>query len=246
MIPKVIHYCWFGRGKYPSITKKCISSWKKYCPDFEIKCWNEDNYDVHKNPYVWEAYQKKKWAFVSDFARLDIVYHHGGIYLDTDVELIKSLDSLLEESCFLASAADGSGISTGLGFGAEEGHEAIRAMLHTYDDRHFVVNGGIDLTACVTINSAPFLQQGYDSRLREKQTVMNALILPSSYFDPIDGPSSELHQTEETIGIHRATCSWYTGFPRLKALLRISIGLDNVVKIKKWARQIGRRRKGDR
>lgn len=98
MIPKVINFCWFGHGKYPDIVEKCIDSWKRNCPDYEIKLWNESNYDVRKNQYVQEAYENKKWAFVSDYARLDILYEFGGFYLDTDVELVKSLDELTKLS----------------------------------------------------------------------------------------------------------------------------------------------------
>lgn len=118
MIPKIIHYCWFGGGELPQMQKKCIESWKKFCPDYEIKEWNESNYDVHKVPYISEAYDAGKMAFVSDYARLDIIYKHGGIYLDTDVEIIKSLEPLLEHTCFLGAERDGI-VATGLGFGAE-------------------------------------------------------------------------------------------------------------------------------
>ena len=95
-IPKKIHYCWFGRNEIPEKTLRCIESWKKYCPDYEIIQWNEDNYDINKIPYMKDAYKEKKWAFVSDYARLDVIYQYGGIYLDTDVELVNSLDDLLE------------------------------------------------------------------------------------------------------------------------------------------------------
>lgn len=101
MIPKKIHYCWFGRNPLPELARRCIESWKKYCPDYEIIEWNEDNYDINKIPYVKEAYQAKKWAFVTDYVRLDVVNKFGGIYLDTDVELLKSLDSLLKYKAFL-------------------------------------------------------------------------------------------------------------------------------------------------
>lgn len=101
MIPKVIHYCWFGDKPIPKMAKKCLKSWGKYCPGYEIKLWNEDNFDLNCNQYVKEAYEAKKWAFVTDYARLYIVYHYGGIYLDTDVELIQPLDSLLKEQAFL-------------------------------------------------------------------------------------------------------------------------------------------------
>ena len=101
MIPKKIHYCWFGGNPLPEDVKRYIESWKKYCPDYDLIRWDESNYDVHKNAYVELAYQNKKWAFLTDYARLDIIYEHGGIYLDADVELIHSLDDLLQNSCYM-------------------------------------------------------------------------------------------------------------------------------------------------
>ena len=124
MIPKVIHYCWFGGNELPELAMKCIDSWKKFCPDYEIKQWNEKNYDLDSSRYIKEAYKNKKWAFVSDYARLDIIYNNGGIYLDTDVELIGKLDEFLDEKCFLAAERE-EYVNTGLGFGAEKGNVVI-------------------------------------------------------------------------------------------------------------------------
>lgn len=118
MIPKKIHYCWFGRGEKPKLAKKCIQSWKKYCPDYEIIEWNEDNFDIDQYPYLRWCYDNKKWAFLSDFARLLVVYQNGGIYFDTDVELIKTPDELLGCNAFFGFEND-KNIATGLGFGAE-------------------------------------------------------------------------------------------------------------------------------
>ena len=123
-IPKVIHYCWFGDKELPKLAKKCIKSWNKYCPDYKIVCWTEDNFDVTCNRYVHEAYKAKKWAFVSDYVRLKVVYDNGGIYLDTDVELIKPIDDLIENSGFMGFDEKGI-IATGLGFGAEAGNKII-------------------------------------------------------------------------------------------------------------------------
>ena len=100
MIPKVIHYCWFGGNSLPEEAKRCIESWKKYCPDYKIIEWNENNYDVNSNEYMKAAYKEKKWAFVSDYARIDVVYKYGGIYMDTDVELVKELDSFLKDRMY--------------------------------------------------------------------------------------------------------------------------------------------------
>ena len=118
-IPKIIHYCWFGRGEIPERDRKCIESWKKYCTDYEIIQWNEDNYDVTQIPYMQAAYEAKRWAFVSDFARIDLVNRYGGIYLDTDVELIRPLDELLHYGAYAGVEADSNCINFGRGYGAE-------------------------------------------------------------------------------------------------------------------------------
>lgn len=153
MIPKVIHYCWFGGGPKSELVKTCIESWKQFCPDYEIKEWNETNWDVSKNEYCKEAYEKQKWAFVSDIARLDIVYKYGGIYLDTDVELHKSLDDLLDYNGFLCFHFE-TRINTGLGFGAIKRSPVIHNLLSDYEGRHFILdNGKMDLTACTYYNT---------------------------------------------------------------------------------------------
>lgn len=131
MIPKVIHYCWFGRNKKSELIEKCIASWREYCPDYEIIEWNEKNFDVGCLPYIKAAYADKKWAFVSDYARLAIIYERGGIYLDTDVLLHKSLDDLLMYNCWLASD-DVRYLATGLGFGAVSQHPVIGAAMAAY------------------------------------------------------------------------------------------------------------------
>lgn len=231
MIPKIIHYCWFGKNKYPAIVQKCVASWHKYCPDYEIKLWNEDNYDVKKNMYMIEAYKNKKWAFVSDFARLDIIYKEGGIYLDTDVELVRSLDDLLEEKCFVAG--DGMGINTGLGFGAEKEHPVVKEMLDLYEGKHFITAGVPDLTPCTVLNTKPFLQAGYDIAAKQIFRMQGAVVLPPEYFSPIEGIHSELKITPNTHGIHWNSRLWETGLTRLKAKGRLLLGAKLVNKLKK-------------
>ena len=152
-IPKVIHYCWFGRGELPRLAEKCIQSWKKYCPDYEIVCWNEDNFDINQNKYAREAYESGKWAFVSDYVRLKVLYDEGGIYLDTDVELIKSLDPLVKENGYMGFDDNGV-VSTGLGFACEKGNELVGALLADYDDIPFVLpDGTYDITPCPDRNT---------------------------------------------------------------------------------------------
>ncbi len=131
MIPKIIHYCWFGRNPKPKLAEKCIASWKKHCPDYEIIEWNEDNFDISQNGYFQYCLNNKKYAFLSDLARLYVVRDHGGIYFDTDVELLKSPDELLSYEAFYGFEDD-KYIATGLGFGAEKNHPTICAMIEEY------------------------------------------------------------------------------------------------------------------
>lgn len=141
-IPKIIHYCWFGHGEKSDLIKKCMESWKKYCPDWEIIEWNEDNFDVKFCPYAEMAYKEKRWGFLSDAARLKIIYEHGGVYLDTDVELINYLDELLVNDAWFGygSATE---INTGSGFGAVANHPFIFKLLNQYlsfaSDKRFEV-----------------------------------------------------------------------------------------------------------
>ena len=127
MIPKKIHYCWFGNNPLPEKDRKCIESWKKYCPNYEIIRHDENNYDISKNKYMKQAYESKKWGFVPDYARLDIIYNEGGIYLDTDVELTKNLDELLKYDAYMGFEDD-IHVSPGLGFGAIKHHEGIKKL----------------------------------------------------------------------------------------------------------------------
>ena len=138
MIPKIIHYCWFGGKPLPEMAEKCIASWRKYNPGYQIKRWDENNFDLECDFFPGEAYQVGRWAFVSDYARLKIIYENGGIYLDTDVEVIKSLDELLSFQCFLGAETDGY-IATGLGFGAEKGSTVVGKMLDAYKGKHFQI-----------------------------------------------------------------------------------------------------------
>ena len=146
MIPKIIHYCWFGRGEKPELVQRCIESWRKFCPDYEIVEWNEDNFDINICQYTREAYRAKKWAFVSDLARLIIVYENGGIYLDTDVELKRGLDDLCSYNAWFAQD-DIRYINTGLGFGSCKNFELLKAIIDKRTQRTF------DMTICNAIDT---------------------------------------------------------------------------------------------
>lgn len=196
MIPKIIHYCWFGGNKKPDIVCKCIESWKKYCPDWEIREWNESNFDIECIPFMKEAYECKKWAFVSDVARLLIVYKYGGIYLDTDVELHASLDELLNVGAFYFFESIRN-INTGLGFGAEKGHGSVKAMLNYYENIHFVSNGKMDLRPCPAINTNALKQRYHSlSQNGSRQLVEEILILSVSEY----GTYAKHHGTASWVG----------------------------------------------
>ncbi|WWR19221.1 glycosyltransferase [Lachnospiraceae bacterium JLR.KK009] len=207
MIPKVIHYCWFGKGEYSKKIEKCISSWKKYCPDYEIICWNEDNYDIHKNKYVEQAYGKRKWAFVSDYARVDIVYHHGGIYLDTDVELLKPLDGLLGCEMFVGMESKDF-LNFGLGFGATKRHPYLKEIMEYYETREFVRgNGKMDLKACPVIQTEILMRHG----LKQEdmyQRLEKFIVYPSEVFSPKSFRTGEINITDNSISIHHFDMSW--------------------------------------
>lgn len=175
MIPKVIHYCWFGEKEKPELVKKCIESWKKYCPDWEIYEWNETNFDISSVVYMKEAYEMKKWAFVSDVARLMIVYLNGGVYLDTDVELTGSIDTWLENDAFYAFESTRN-INSGQGFGAIKKHDSVKAMLDYYKERHFITNGKLNTLPCPAGNTESlekiykgFIRNGCTQKLRNTQ-----------------------------------------------------------------------------
>lgn len=236
MIPRKIHYCWFGKGEYPEIVKRCMKSWKTYCPGYEINLWNEDNYDVTKNRYIKEAYENKKWAFVSDYARLDIIYREGGIYLDTDVELIRALDDLLVYKSFFAG--DGCGINSGIGFGAEKGNRVVKILLEEYEGKGFIKDGKPDLTPCTVPNTRPFLEHGYDPSAVDVQYFMGTTIFPTEYFSPMNG-MSELHITKNTYGIHYGSRLWETGMTRFKSKIRIALGRKWTNRIKKVFKLFG-------
>lgn len=181
-IPKVIHYVWFGRGKKSPLIKHCIKSWHKIMPDYEIIEWNEDNFDINMNTYCRQAYDKKKFAFVSDYARLWVIYHHGGIYLDTDVEVFKSLDCFLKHSSFAGFESE-KVLGTGL-IGAAKGDAMIRYMLEYYDGREFLdpsQPAGIDWTPNTIALSERLLRKGLVLN-NQHQEIDGLAIYPSIYF----------------------------------------------------------------
>lgn len=208
MIPKKIHYCWFGGQSLPELAVKCIESWKRHCPDYEIIQWNETNYHLDDCVYVREAYEAGKWAFVSDYVRLDVIFREGGIYLDTDVEVIRSLDSLLNQKCFFAEETT-STVGTGLGFGSEKGNKVIEEMLFEYKGKHFKLAEGIyDTTPCPRRNTEVLLRYGYQYSALNIWSNDNITVYPPEFFCPMDSVTGELTITPNTYSIHHYSALW--------------------------------------
>lgn len=223
-IPKVIHYCWFGRGEMPPLAKKCIKSWKKKCPDYQIICWNEENFDLNQNRYMQEAYRQKKWAFVSDYVRLKVIYDHGGIYLDTDVELLKPLDDLLHYSGFMGFDEKGI-VATGLGFGGEKGNPIVGELLKDYADISFIRDdGSCDLTPCPDRNTATLKRLGMDINVTD-QTFMGTVFLPREYLCPMDYYTGKKTVTKNTYSIHHYCASWTSDVTKRTTRIKRLIGL---------------------
>ena len=206
MIPKIIHYCWFGRSEKPELAKRCIASWRKFCPEFEIREWNEDNFDIHCCPYVEEAYTSKKYAFVTDYVRLHAMYMCGGIYMDTDVEVVRPLDEFL--SCRAFSGFESTHyVPTGI-MASEKGLPVIKELLEYYTGRHFLKeNGSQDTTTnCVSITNI-MLSHGLklDGKL---QTIEEFTFYPEDNFCPFENETGILRKTDNTAAIHWFNKSW--------------------------------------
>lgn len=206
MIPKIIHYCWFGRGDKSKLAEKCIASWKKFCPDYKIIEWNEDNFDIGRHPYLQWCYANKKWAFLSDFVRLLILQEYGGLYFDTDVEVVRNPDDLLQFEAFYGFE-NHQYINTGQGFGCIPGHVTINAMANEYRSLLPDESGGYAVTACPALNTKALIPLGLKLN-GQKQTVCGAVILPMDFLNPYDDPTGRLLKTENTYSIHWYGKSW--------------------------------------
>jgi len=207
-IPKTIHYCWLGKKEIPPQYREWMDSWKKYCPDYEIIEWNEGNYDVHKSKYVSQAYESKKWAFVSDYARIDIINTYGGVYLDTDVELTKNLDVLLKNDAFCGFETS-QYVAYGLGFGAVKGHPILGELKEYYDHTDFMrEDGAMDLTACPVIQTRIMKEHGLVCN-GEFQVVDGMTVYPSRVLCGMSPHSFRVEiDPDYTYAVHHYTSSW--------------------------------------
>lgn len=230
MIPKVIHYCWFGRSKLPPLAKKCIASWKKFLPDYEIIEWNEDNYDITQNAYMAAAYKEKKYGFVPDYIRSDLIYRYGGFYFDTDVEVIRSLDSLLHYKGILGFESKDF-VAGGLIVAGEKGLEIFKEMRDIYDNISFYnKDGSLNLLPSPAYNTEVLVRHGLKKN-GMLQDVAGITIFPTDYFCPKPSEFEKTHLTENTYTIHHYAGSWIGPKQRFANLMIGIFGKKIVLKL---------------
>ena len=241
-IPKIIHYCWFGRGKKTKLIRKCMKTWKKYFPEYDIVEWNEENFDINSNEYVREAYNSKKYAFVSDYARLYALYNFGGIYFDTDIEVIKNFDNIIKNMDIYAFEKEDV-IMTGVMI-ARKGSKIIKQFLKLYDNLKFLNDDGSLNLLPNTYRLTEILKENGLVCNNKKQILKNSLaeIYPIEYFCAYDMDNSYFMPTQNTYTIHHYDGSWTSKKEKvlkiIKRTLAKVIGLDMYDKIRNIKKKI--------
>lgn len=221
MIPKQIHYCWFGGKPLPEDAQRCINSWKEKCPDYKLIRWDEKTFDVNSNPYTKEAAESKKWAFVTDYVRLYALYNFGGIYMDTDVEVLRNLDQFLEEHGF-SGFEDTTTVPTGI-MASEQGLDFVRQLLSDYDNRHFLIDGKPDITTNVTLITDYCVSRGL-KRNNQYQTIDDFSFYPKEYFCPKDYRTLKIEITDNTYTIHHFAGTWETPQDKFRKIVKKVLG----------------------
>ena len=222
MIPKVIHYCWFGRNPLPKMAVKCIASWKKYLTEYEIKEWNEDYFDVNIIPYTKDAYADGKYAFVSDYARFWILYHYGGVYFDTDVEVIKSMDDIIARGPFMGLEIPGEDckIAPGLGLAVEARNPIYETILEGFEKLdYYLPDGTRDPYTMIPMVTHIMKSKGLNGFV-SVQDVEGIYIYAPDYFNPLDDATGRLRMTENTRTIHWFMKSWMPGENKAKVFVK--------------------------
>lgn len=220
MIEKTIHYCWFGGNPLPELAQKCIASWKKYCPDYKIVEWNEKNFNINENSYIQEAYKNKKYAFVADYARFKILNQYGGIYFDTDVEVVRSIpNDFLKYPAFLGCEEVGRA-NPGLIMASEPDHFFCKEMIDVYRKLSFYnADGSMNLVTIVDYTSNKLREHGWKG-LNQVECVDGIMVFPVSYFCPKSVKDGKLRLTKESITIHHFDGSWYSKEGKKRAELQ--------------------------
>lgn len=246
MIPKIIHYCWFGGNPLPKSALRCIESWKRYLPDYEIKEWNETNFDFSQCAYACEAAERKKWAFVSDYARFKILYKYGGLYFDTDVEVIKPLDDILIRGSFMGAENVPSDrdedlkVAPGLGLAINPGLGLVKELIDTYESIHYVMEDGSVSTKTIVHITSELLKKHGLKDSTEIQNVAGVTIYPKEYFCPMHPVFKTLEITENTRTIHHYDATWLPKGEKRKKQLQKILGVrlvNKIIAIKKCLKQ---------
>lgn len=235
-IPRIVHYCWFGGKEKPDIVKRCIDSWNKILSEYEIREWNEDNFNIDCNLYVREAYELKKFAFVSDYVRVHALYNFGGIYLDTDVEVFKSFDDLLYHNSFWGFEQENY-IATST-IGATKGNELVKIFLDSYEKKNFMKeDGSYDDLTNVAIVTEILKDIGLKINGEYQEIEGIGAFYPQTYFSPYDYINCRNFITKNTYAIHHFYKSWLPPKARLKSNIKIIvskvIGGENIARIRK-------------
>ena len=219
MIPKIIHYCWFGGKEKPELAKKCIESWKRNCPDYELREWNEGNVSLESYPqYVRDAYDAKKYAYVTDFVRLKVLYELGGFYMDTDVELLKSLEPFRADRGVIGFEND-EFVNSGQMLAAVAGHPVLAEMMARYEDIEFwKADGSMYLLGCPHVNTDALAAHGLVKNGQE-QIVADFHIYPADWFNPLDSATGTLEKTKNTVSIHWYSMSWIPLWKQVRVIL---------------------------
>ena len=245
-IPKKIHYIWFGKGEKSDLIKKCIKSWESVLTDWEFEEWNESNYDVKKCDYIKEAYEQKKYAFVADYARFDILYEHGGVYLDTDVEMLKKIpDEFLKFNGFTGVESNNR-IAPGLIIAVEPHNPIILEIKNSYEKEHFIMPKNGKVKTVVDFTTEVFEKYGFIQN-GLMQEIKGIKIFPVEYFCAYDFDIKEFQITENTISIHHYTYTWGNKkniwMNKIKILIKKSVGVKNYKKIVLLKRKLRRKSK---
>jgi mannosyltransferase OCH1-like enzyme len=235
-IPRIVHYCWFGRGRKPKKVLKCIASWQKQLKGYTFVEWNEDNFDVRLNPYVQEAYDSRKFAFVSDYARLHALWLHGGIYMDTDVEVLKPLDRFLTHEAF-SGFEDETFLQSGT-MGVVKQHEWIKELLEHYNQRRFIRDDGtLDTTTNTSVISEICKKHGLKLDGSYQVLSNRVTFYPRTFFSPFDYINGGNYLTEDSYTIHHYSQSWLPLHVRLRGKVKRTasriIGPENISRLRK-------------
>jgi mannosyltransferase OCH1-like enzyme len=225
VIPKTIHYCWFGESDFGELELACMESWKRFCPGYEIKKWDETNFDIECNEFVSGAYRQGKWAFVSDFARFKILYEEGGVYLDTDVELVKNLDDLIDEGAYLGYEVDpdeatgvNGALASGLGMAFPAHDPFVAKVLESYERIEFPETGNLGDYTVVRMVTKLLESEGLKPVV-EGQRVAGVRLLPQRYLNPMDRFTGGIDIDEDTVSIHHYSASWVSKSARMELAL---------------------------